>query len=117
MGKTVEELLGSVSSRELTEWYAYELVYGPIGDGWRDEAIAAMQEQLQLLNHLFSQANFTDKHHRKGPVPKPERYPRPEDAFKQYVKEEKPDEDNDDSDDEEGWVIPRTFGSRDDKDE
>lgn len=97
----------------MTEWYAYELVNGPIGSEWRDEVIAEMHEQLQLLNHLFSQANFTDKNHRKGPVPKPEHYPRPNESLREKVEVE----DNDDLEDDDGWIIPRTFGSKDENEE
>lgn len=38
---TVEEMLGRISSSELTEWRAYEKVAGPLGAG-RDDVLAAM---------------------------------------------------------------------------
>lgn len=70
-----------MSAAELAEWKAYERHAGPLGTAWRDELLGQMHEQIQQLNFLFSQANFTDKNHKKGPVPKPERYPRPHEAF------------------------------------
>ena len=66
-----------MSSVEYSQWMAFERAHGPIGPEWSDEALAAIQEQLQQLSYLLSQAKFTDKTHRRGPIPKPERYPRP----------------------------------------
>lgn len=71
-----------MSSLELSEWMAYEHHGGPIGPQWRDELLAELHEQVQSLNYMFSQANFTDKQHRKGPAPKPEKFPRPQDSFR-----------------------------------
>lgn len=71
-----------MSSREMAQWMAFERAHGPIGTEWSDEALAAIQEQLQQLSYLLSQAKFTDKTHRKGPVPKPERFPRPYESVK-----------------------------------
>lgn len=39
---TVAELQRRISARELVEWRAYELVFGPLGPG-RDDYLAAMQ--------------------------------------------------------------------------
>lgn len=62
---------------EYSQWLAFERVAGPVNGEWDSDTLAAIQEQLQQLSYLFSQANFTDKTHRRGPIPKPERYPRP----------------------------------------
>lgn len=66
-----------MSSRELAEWKAYERVSGPLGTSWFADVIAGLHEQLQGIAYLLSQANFTDKNHRTGPVPQPKDYPRP----------------------------------------
>lgn len=70
-----------ISSRELSEWMAYEREDGPIGARWQDEAIAAIHEQLQRLNHLQGAAHFTDRKHKKNPVPSPKHYTRPYEIF------------------------------------
>lgn len=88
-----------MDSREYSQWMAFERAYGPVGNEWSDEALASIQEQLQQLSYLLSQAKFTDKTHRKGPVPKPERFPRPYESVKrtQIVA---------DNDYEEEWLPP-----------
>lgn len=50
MGCTVAELLARVSSRELSEWMAFEKVHGPIGQ-YRDDIHTAMiaQKIVQML--------------------------------------------------------------------
>lgn len=73
---TVDDLLTRMSSRELTEWQAYERHAGPIGPAWFGEVIAAIHEQLQMSNYMFSKAKF------KQPGKKPEQYPRPEEAYR-----------------------------------
>lgn len=73
--------LARISSYELTEWLAYEREGGPIGTAWQDEAMASLHEQFQRLNRLQGAAHFTDKKHRKNPVPEPKRYPRPYEIF------------------------------------
>lgn len=89
-----------MSSYELSQWMAFERAHGPIGSEWSDEALAAVQEQLQQLSYLLSQAKFTDKTHRKGPVPKPERFPRPYESVKRIAPEPRWDED------EAEWLPP-----------
>lgn len=79
---TVDELLNRMDSEEYSRWLAYERATGLLGSRYTDESLAGLHEQLQTLNYLFSQANFTDKRHKKGPIPKPERYPRREDYLK-----------------------------------
>jgi hypothetical protein len=85
----VEELLNRMNSRELTEWMAYERHAGPLGPQWRYELLSSLHEQLQQLNYLFSQANFTDKNKKKGPVPKPEKYPRPHESYRRQLARER----------------------------
>lgn len=70
-----------MDSVEFSQWIAYERVHGPLDGSWDAEATASIQEQLQQLSYLLSQAKFTDKTHRRGPVPKPERFPRPHEAM------------------------------------
>lgn len=71
-----------MDSMEYSRWMAYERAHGPIGGEWDQELLANIQEQLQTLNYLFSQAKFTDKTHRKGPIDPPKRYPRPYESAK-----------------------------------
>jgi hypothetical protein len=52
------------------------------------------------LSYLLSQAKFTDKTHRKGPVPRPERFPRP------YESVTKPTPQTVEIDYEEEWLPP-----------
>jgi len=44
---TVAELQSRISARELVEWQAYELVFGPLGPG-RDDVLAAMQSMYTV---------------------------------------------------------------------
>lgn len=67
-GCTARELLARIDSRELAEWQAFETVYGPIDDAWRDVALADIEFQLQLANAYFIQANS-----KNDDVPMPER--------------------------------------------
>jgi hypothetical protein len=89
-----------MDSYEFSQWMAFERATGPINGEWSDEALASIQEQLQQLSYLLSQAKFTDKTHRKGPVPKPERFPRP------YESINKTPNAVDDVDYEEEWLPP-----------
>lgn len=75
-----------MSSRELTEWRAYERVVGPLGRSWVDGVQADMHEILQGVLYLTSQAHFTDKQHREGPAPKPVKVTRPGDLYSEAVK-------------------------------
>lgn len=70
---------------------AYEREDGPIGPRWNDEATAAVHEQLQRLNHLQGAAHFTDKKHKKNPVPSPKKYPRPYEMFRRDNETDRPD--------------------------
>lgn len=62
---------------DLAEWAAYERYAGPIDASYDREVLAAMHEQLQMMNRLLGAAHFTDEKHSDNPVPEPKRYPRP----------------------------------------
>jgi hypothetical protein len=88
---------------------AYEREEGPIGPSWQNEAAAATHEQLQRLNRLQGAAHFTDRKHKKNPVPEPKRYPRPYEIFR---KEDRPD--RYDSEEDQLQDLPNdTFGGDD----
>lgn len=91
-----------MDSIEYSQWMAFERVYGPINGEWDKEAMAAMVEKLHTIAYLLSQANFTDKNHRKGPIPKPERYPRPNESLLKL--DQSPPEDE--LQDEAEWLPP-----------
>jgi hypothetical protein len=81
-------MLGQITSRQLTEWAAYEKVSGPLDRRYDQEALANIQEQLQYANYLLGAAHFTDKDNPDNPVPEPVRFARPEDAFAPEVEED-----------------------------
>ncbi len=70
--------------------------------------MAATHEQLQRLNRLLGAAHFTDRKHKKNPVPEPKHYPRPYEIF---VKEDRPDRYDSEDDQMEDPEQP-TFGGR-----
>lgn len=94
-----------MSSRELTEWEAYERHAGPLGSFWFAETLASIHEQLQMSNYMFSKAKF------KQPGNKPEEYPRPEESFRGRRKywAEPPDRWM--------WIIPEGLGPAVDADD
>lgn len=47
---TVDELLGRISSQELSRWRAYEHAFGPLGTVYADDLLAGIYEQLQAFN-------------------------------------------------------------------
>lgn len=94
---------------ELSEWEAYEREYGPVNDRWRDEVLAQLHELTQQQMRLLGAAHFTDKKHRKNPVPEPKRVPRP------WVIHEDDEEDQDPKDYTE--EIPDSFWEEDPEDE
>lgn len=71
-----------MDSVEYSQWMAFERAQGPINGEWDQEALANIQEQLQSIAYLLGQAHFTDKTHRRGPIPKPEKYPRPHESLR-----------------------------------
>lgn len=71
-----------MTSRELTEWQAYERFAGPLDNSYLAEALAQLNDHLHDLLYLTSQAHFTDKAHRQGPIDKREtRYPRADEVY------------------------------------
>lgn len=70
-----------MDSMEYSQWMAFERAHGPINGEWDQEALANIMEQLHTIAYLLGQAHFTDKTHRRGPIPKPERYPRPNESL------------------------------------
>ena len=83
---TVAELLSTVDSFELTEWQAYEQAFGPLGNAYSDDVLAAIHEQLQTLNYL------TGSQCEENPVPMPRHWPRPPEAFIEYLHTDPDDE-------------------------
>lgn len=78
---TVKQLMAEMDSREYARWIAFEMTNGPIGGvASHQEVLSGIHEQLQLIAYLISQANFASEDHPVGPVPKPQRFPRPTDA-------------------------------------
>jgi hypothetical protein len=75
-------MLNSMDSWEFSQWIAFERSHGPLGGEWNAEVLSSIQEQLQQVGYLLSQAHFTDKTHKRGPVDKPERYSRPWEVMK-----------------------------------
>lgn len=73
---SVRELLATHTSRELTEWQAFDRVHG-FGDARLEAVLADIQEQLQLTNHLLGAAHFTPENEpEENPIPPPEHYRR-----------------------------------------
>lgn len=70
-----------MTSIELSEWEAYERYAGPIGPSWEAEVLAGIHEQLQRLNRIQGAAHFTDRKHKKNPVPEPKHFDRPHEIF------------------------------------
>jgi hypothetical protein len=103
----VEWGLEHISSLELSEWQGFELLNGPLNTEWSDEVAAATHEQLQRLARIQGAAHFTDKKHRKNPVPEPKHYPRPHEMFDT----DDPDRDMYDAAEDEQDPTPSTFGS------
>jgi hypothetical protein len=75
-------MLNSMDSMEYSHWMAFERVHGPVNGEWDREALANIQEQLQMIAYLLGQAHFSSRQRPKGPVEKPERYPRPNDVLR-----------------------------------
>lgn len=71
---SVQELLATHTSKQLSEWAAFDEVYG-FGDHKLYDVLAAIHEQIQLTNHLLGAAHFTDED-TENPIPAPDRLPR-----------------------------------------
>lgn len=48
-----------------------------MGSQYQDEMIAQIHELMQQQNRILGAAHFTDRTHRRNPVPEPKRVPRP----------------------------------------
>ena len=90
-------MLHSMDSMEYSQWLAFERAHGPINGEWSRETLANIQEQLQSIAYLLWQAHFTDKTHKRGPIPKPEHYPRANESMKRLGGPSPVDEIEDDS--------------------
>jgi hypothetical protein len=71
-----------MDSVEFSQWMAFERAHGPLLREWDQEALSNCIEQLHSIAYLLGQAHFTDKTHKKGPIPRPERYPRPYESLR-----------------------------------
>lgn len=79
-------MLSSLSSRDITEWRAYELLNGPVGSAaYSEEALASMHEMLQHIGRILIASNAEDQ----SSVPELIHYPRP---FEFLVPPEETDE-------------------------
>lgn len=78
----VSELLAVHTSRELTEWMAYERAYGPLDSAWRDSKIAEIHELLQSLIHVEANAHSDGK----SSDTKPQDVVRPNGLWKDFMK-------------------------------
>lgn len=76
-------MLHRMSAREVSEWIAYEKATGPLR-GYDEDLLAAVHEQLQLLNHLTGAANAGDD----NPIPAPTKVRRPHEIFLPTEEEE-----------------------------
>lgn len=79
-------MLDHIDSYEISEWMAFEHAFGPIGPEYRDEALALIHDQLQLLCSMYGAVNWQDK----NPVGEPKPIPRPSQVF---LKEPEKDKD------------------------
>lgn len=77
MGRSVDELLETVSSRDLAELRAYERLNGPIGPQYIQESLACMHEQLQRIVAAVYAVNVKDE----DDIPEVVAYPRPPEIF------------------------------------
>lgn len=89
---TVDELLRKISSRELTEWAAFERINGPLGSQYGDDMLANIHEQLQAVQYIVGKMAAGED----SIVPLPHRMPRPSEVF---APDRVPDDDQDDTDD------------------
>lgn len=79
-------MLRSMSSKELSQWAAFEKLSGPLGQHYSDEMLASLHEQGQMTNYLLGAiyASWTEQ---SNPVAPPEALTRPNQIFA-----DKPDE-------------------------
>jgi len=77
---TVQQLLSTVSAYELGEWQAYERVHGPVGREYANEALASINDALNLANKLLG-CQLSE-----NPVPDPDPYVRPPKVYDEALK-------------------------------
>lgn len=53
----MEELLDTISAREISEWMAYERAFGPIDHTYTNDILADLKEKVDLLFHVTASAN------------------------------------------------------------
>jgi hypothetical protein len=71
---SVQQLLASHTSQQLSEWEAFDRLYG-FGEERLFEVLADLHYEVQLTNHLLGAAHFTEEDG-ENPIPEPKRYPR-----------------------------------------
>lgn len=82
---SVRELLATHTSYELSEWRAFDLVYG-LPESQVADVLADIHEQLQLMNHMFGAANFTpESKPEENPVSPPESYKTRKQRYNEHV--------------------------------
>jgi hypothetical protein len=69
-----------MTSREISQWVAYEQVAGPLGSRYSDDMLAAIHEQLQRLTQLTG-ALFVVWGGGDNPAADPEKVKRPHEVF------------------------------------
>lgn len=74
----MEEMLANLSSRQISEWQAYENLTGPLDRSWGDDQLAEINELLQSLLHLTAQVNTKNG---MSPETKPREVIRPRGLF------------------------------------
>lgn len=88
MGRSdVDGMLSEISSRQVAEWMAYERVEGPLDGSLRDDVLAGIHEQLQLI------ARLTGAQFKQNPAPEPEHVPRPHELY-ELAKKQRSREEN-----------------------
>lgn len=68
---TVAEMLDRIDSRELTEWVAYEHMFGPLGSQYADNQLASIEERLVFLTEVTGKRGSKQQPKPPNPVPRP----------------------------------------------
>lgn len=77
-------MLASLTSREIAEWRAYELLNGPVGPSYEQNALASIHEMVQQLCRIMISVNSEEG---SSGVPDIIRYPRPDEFLRQTEEE------------------------------
>lgn len=80
-------MLERLDSRELSEWKAFERAFGPVGNEYRDEALASIQETS------YFHAYVSGAQYEENPVPEPKPYLRPPEWFERHGRDRREDDD------------------------